>query len=124
MDYLSLELSKCGYTVILIITDHFTKFAIAIHINSQFAANTVRLILQHFVYRFGIPHRLHSNHGSSFEAKVIKVLCDCHGIKKSKTTPYHPEGDGISESFNRTLLNMLQLYNATKSKTRMLTLTD
>ena len=108
MDYLGLESSRGGYNSILVLTDHFTKFAIAIPTNSQTASNTAKLILQHFVYKFGIPRRLHSDQGGSFEAKVIKALCDSHGIQKSKTTPYHPEGDGITERFNRTLLNMLR----------------
>ena len=54
MDYLSLESSKGGYTSILVMTDHFTKFTITIPTNSQSAANTAKLILQHFVYRFGM----------------------------------------------------------------------
>ena len=108
MDYLSLETSKGGYNSIFVITDHFTKFSTAIPTTNQSAANTAKLLLQHFIYRFGIPRRLHSDQGGSFEAKVIKALCESHGIKKSKTTPYHPEGDGITERFNRTLLNLLR----------------
>jgi len=108
LDYLSLEASKGGYTSILVITDHFTKFAVAIPTQSQSAANTAKLLLQHFIYRFGIMRRLHSDQGGSFEAKVIKALCETHGITKSRTTPYHPQGDGITERFNRTLLNMLR----------------
>jgi transposase InsO family protein len=116
MDYLSLEPSKGGYHCILVITDHFTKYAVAIPTSSQTAHNTANLLLQHFIYRFGIPRRLHSDQGGSFEAKIIKQLCEAHGIKKSRTTPYHPESDGITERFNSTLLNMLRtLDNSSKA---------
>ena len=108
MDYLSLETSKGGYSSILVMTDHFTKYAVAIPTTSQTAHNTANLLLQYFVYRFGIPRRLHSDQGGSFEAKIIKSLCEIHGIQKSRTTPYHPESDGITERFNSTLLNMLR----------------
>ena len=116
MDYLSLEPSKGGYHCILVITDHFTKYAVAIPTTSQTAHNTANLLMQHFIYRLGIPRRLHSDQGGSFEAKIIKQLCDAHGIKKSRTTPYHPECDGITERFNSTLLNMLRtLDNSSKA---------
>ena len=34
-------------------------------------------------------------------------LCEIAGVKKSRTIPYHPMGNGMVEGYNKTLLNML-----------------
>ena len=38
---------------------------------------------------------------------LIKKLCTLTGTKKSRTTPYHSMGNGMTEKFKRTLLEML-----------------
>ena len=52
---------------------------------------------------------IHSDQGREFENKVMHELCLLGGSHKTKTTPYHPESDGLVERFNRTLLMMLAM---------------
>ena len=45
--------------------------------------------------------------GANFESKLLTELCSIASISKSRTTPYHPMGNGMTERFNRTLLDMI-----------------
>ena len=107
MDYLSLERSSGGYENILVMVDHYSKFAVAIPTRNQTAKTTARVIFNSFIVHYGLPTRLHSDQGTNFESKIIKELCVLLSIDRSHTTPYHPIGDGITERLNRTILNMM-----------------
>lgn len=118
MDYLSLEPDGKGTKNILVITDHFTKYAVAIPTADQKAKTVAKALWSNFFIHYGIPERLHSDQGRDFESAVIKDLCQLLGIKKTRTTPYHPRGNPV-ERFNRTLLQMLgTLQEEDKTKWR------
>ena len=107
MDFLTLEPAKGNIGNILIITDHYIKFAKAIPKKNQTAKTTAETLYNDFILNFGMPTRLHSDQGANFESETIAELCRLTGVKKSRTTPYHPQGNAGPERFNRTLLNML-----------------
>ena len=107
LDFLALETSKGGYQNILVMTDHFTRYAVAVPTRNQTAKTTAEVFFNNFVIHYGLPKRLHSDQGANFESKIIKELCSLCGIERSRTTPYHPMGNGLTERFNRTLLQML-----------------
>ena len=62
------------------------------------------------VCRFGMPIVIHSDQGREFQNKIMLELCILCGSHKTRTTPYHPESDGMVERFNRTLLMMLAMF--------------
>lgn len=118
MDFLSVEPDSSNTKDILVITDHFTKYAVAVPTPNQKAMTVAKTLWDHFFVHYGIPEKLHSDQGPDFESRTIKELCELIGTKKIRTTPYHPRGNPV-ERFNRTLLNMLgTLENQKKSHWR------
>ena len=107
MDYLSLEPSKGNIENVLVITDHFTRYALAYPSKTQTAQATARILWDNFICHYGFPEQFISDQGRNFESDLIKELCKIAGVKKVHTTPYHPQGNGQCERFNSTLCNML-----------------
>ena len=114
IDFLSLETAKGGYDSVLIITDHFTKYSQAIPTRNQLASTTARVLFDHFLVHYGFPQRILSDQGRNFESRLIQQLCRLVGIRKCRTTPYHPMTNGTCERFNRTLMNMLRTLSDDK----------
>ena len=107
MDYLSLEPSKGNIENVLVITDHFTRYALAYPSKTQTAQATARILCDNFICHYGFPEKFISDQGRNFESDLIKELCKIAGVQKLHTTPYHPQGNGQCERFNSTLCNML-----------------
>ena len=79
MDFLFLEMSDGEYEHILIITDHFTRYAHAIPTKNQSAITTARVIFENFICHYDFPAGLHSDQCRSFDSEV-KELCSIAGI--------------------------------------------
>ena len=111
IDFLSLEPSAGGIENLLVMTDHHTRLAYAISTRNQTAKTTAQALYSFFLhYRF--PLKLHSDNGKNFTSKTIKELCKLSGIEKTRTTVYHPMGNGMCERFHSTLLGMLGCLTA------------
>ena len=60
-------------------------------------------MLNKIVCRYGVPSSLHSDKGANLCSGVIQLLCQLLGISTTRTSAYHPEGNGQVERFNHTL---------------------
>lgn len=88
-------------------TDLFSKFAVAVPTKDQSAETTARALYNNLVQTFGCPERILTDRGAAFESNLISQLCQLYGCQKSRTTAYHPQGNGACERFNQTLLGLL-----------------
>ena len=107
MDFLSIEPSKGNIENVLVITDHFTRYAQVYASKTQTAQATAKLLWENFIRHYGFPEKFLSDQGRNFESELISELCKLAQVEKVHTTPYHPMTNGQCERFNSTLCNML-----------------
>ncbi|KAJ8352950.1 hypothetical protein AAFF_G00132900 [Aldrovandia affinis] len=108
IDFWSAEDNNNKSVDVLVITDHFTKLAHAFPCQDQTAKKVAKKLWDNFFCVYGFPQRLHSDQGANFQSELIAELLELAGVGQSRTSPYHPMGNGGTERFNRTLGGMLR----------------
>ena len=99
--------SRNGNSYVLVAGDYFTRWMEAYAIPNQEAITVAEKLVDELFCRFSPPEQLHSDQGKQFESEVMQEICKILHIKKTRTTAYHPQCDGLVERFNRTLQDMI-----------------
>ena len=63
-----------GSSVILVVTDCFTKYAEAYPLENQRASLVAKTLVEQYFCRYGAPPKLHSDRGSSFMSELVKEI--------------------------------------------------
>ena len=108
IDFLKLDECKGGFKYALVATDHFTRFSQIYATKSKTTKAAADKMFNNFIMQFGWPSKIHSDKGGEFTSNLFRDIQRLTGIIPSTTTPWHPQGNGKAERFNRTVCNMLR----------------
>lgn len=85
---------------ILVICDYATRYPEAYPLR-EFTAKQVANVLLHFFSHVGIPKEVLTDQGTNFMSRILNQVYQLLGIKRVRTTPYHPQTDGLVEHLIR-----------------------
>ena len=112
LDFTKINPSKSGKENVLVITNAFTKFSIAICTPNQTVKTVAKVLVEKWFHVYGIPALIHSNQGHCFDSNMVKALCKMYRVEQTFTSPYNPHGNAFCERFNRTLFGLLKTLKA------------
>ncbi|CDF40922.1 unnamed protein product [Chondrus crispus] len=101
-----------GNRHVLVMTDRFTKLTRSIPLRTTTASVVANAFLDNWVYVYGAPRYVLTDNGPQFAAKFFDAVCALLGVRHYLTTAYHPQTNGQTERFNRTLVQRLRHYVA------------
>ena len=111
-DHMKVCKSDSGNTGLLVIIDHFSKFAEAVPCayDRYDAISTAESLLTKWVARHGTPARMQSDNAAAFNSVIMNHFMAASHVTKVSSTPGHPRGNGLVERQNRTLLTLLRVF--------------
>ena len=109
-----LPMSDSGMKWIVVFSEYLTKW-VEVFPTADIQATTVaRLFVEGIVFRHGAVKMLLTDRGANFTSEVLHNICSILDTRKQFTTAYHPQGDGLVEAFNKTLIKMISHYVCTR----------
>jgi hypothetical protein len=92
---------------ILTATDYFTKWIEATPTRSA-SHKVIISFLEDIIARFGCPNRIVTDNAASFKSEPLIKFCEQFQISLIHSTPYYPQGNGLAESSNKSLIKLIK----------------
>jgi hypothetical protein len=100
--------SSKGHCFVLVAKDYFTKWTKAVPLKNMTHKKVIKFITEHIIHRFGIPHTLTTDQGTSFVSKEVREFAELYKIKLLNSSPYYAQANGQAESSNKTLIKLIK----------------
>jgi transposase InsO family protein len=108
MDFIGPLQSTTANKYMLVIVDEYSRYPFAFPCHDITAETVIRHLLSLFSL-FGSPSSIHADRGTQFESVKLLQFLERNGVIKTRTTPYHPQGNGQCERTNGTILKAISL---------------
>jgi len=89
-------------------TDYFTKWIEAIPTRQATDAVIISFLENNILSRFGYPNKLTTDNAAAFKSTRMVDFCYKYNISLGHSTAYHPQGNGLAESSNKSLVNIIK----------------
>ena len=99
--------TKSGYKYILTCMCYATKYPEAIPLKKVDAQSVAEAMVEVFS-RTGLPNEVLTDQGGVFLSALCKQMCKLLQITTLRTSPYHPQTDGMLERWHASLKSMLK----------------
>ena len=99
--------SRAGNRYVLVLCDYATRYPEAVPMKNIDAENVAEELVQIFS-RVGLPQEILTDQGANFTSRLLRELYRLLRVQAIRTSPYHPQTDGLVERFNQTLKSMLR----------------
>eukprot|EP00253_Pinus_taeda_P024713 PITA_24713 len=93
---------------ILTVTDYFTKWIEAIPTRQATDSVIISFLETNILSRFGCPLKLITDNAAAFKSNKMVDFCYKYNISLGHSTAYHPQGNGLAESSNKFLVNIIK----------------
>lgn len=97
-----------GYRYVLTIIDHYSRYVKFCPLRTK-QSEEVAKHFRSYLHDFGVPVALIADNGGEFTSQQFKQLCGVHQINVGYITPYHPQGNSLSERMHRTMKEVLRI---------------
>ena len=110
IDHQKICMTDSGYNQVLVMIDHFTKYAEAVPCITASAEEMCDHLINTWIARHGCPMTFQSDNGTAFLGELTNELMRRSQVAQAHSTTYHPQTNGLVERQNRTLVSMLRVY--------------
>ena len=102
---------------ILIATDYFTKWIELIPSRKATDAVIIGFLETNILSRFGCPTEIITDNAAAFKSRNTISFCNRYHITLGHSTAYYPQGNGLVESSNKSLINIIKKLLEENKKT-------